>query len=543
MLYIFQHPVFKVSPYSLLFRGAKQPTYVKSRNIIPDNGRMGMASSEQSPLVQLVNISKQFPGVLAVDSVSLDIFPGEVHVVAGENGAGKSTVMKLLSQVERPTSGTVLLNGREVAFVNPQHAQRLGISMVYQEFALAPHLTVAQNIVLGRETTRFGAIDKRAEVEQARRLLQRVGLQIDPKRVVSTLSVAEQQLVEIAKALDVEARLVIMDEPTATLTEQEIARLFSVIRGLTAQDIAVFYISHRLDEIFQIADRVTVMRDGKVVSTLPLSDLDQQKLIRLMVGRDIQQLYPKSEPKIGPVMLRAERITRRGILHQCTFEVRAGEILGFAGLIGSGRTELARAVFGADPIDDGSIWLEGKRVSINSPVSAIGAGIGYLTEDRKRDGLAMTLDIAQNITLANLPTVASWIELRKEERIAIRARDRLKIRTSSVHRKVAVLSGGNQQKVIVARWLETKARVLFFDEPSRGIDVNAKSELFDIIGTLASEGRAIVLISSYLPELINMCDRLVVLHEGRIAGELQRSQFTEERIMALATGASEGVTL
>jgi len=502
-----------------------------------------MALSQLSPLVQLVNISKQFPGVLAVNKVSLEIFSGEVHVVAGENGAGKSTLMKLLSQVERPTSGTVLLNGREVPFVNPQHAQRLGISMVYQEFALAPHLTVAQNIVLGRESTRFGAINQRAEVEQARRLLQRVGLHIDPKRIVSTLSVAEQQMVEIAKALDVEAKLVIMDEPTATLTEREIVHLFAVIRGLTAQGIAVLYISHRLDEIFQIADRVTVMRDGKVVATLPRSEIDQQKLIRLMVGRDIQHLYPKPEPRIGPVVLRAEGITRRGMLHQCSFEVRAGEILGFAGLVGSGRTELARAVFGADPIDAGSIWLEGKRLSIHSPASAIAAGIGYLTEDRKRDGLAMALDIAQNITLTSLPTVASWIDLGKEERIALRARNRLKIRTPSIHRKVAVLSGGNQQKVIVARWLETRARVLFFDEPSRGIDVNAKAELFELIGTLASEGRAIVMISSYLPELINMCDRLLVMHEGRIAGELERNEFTEERIMALATGASEGETL
>jgi ribose transport system ATP-binding protein len=349
--------------------------------------------------------------------------------------------------------------------------------------------------------------------------------------------------VEIAKALDIEAKLVIMDEPTATLTGQEIADLFHVIRGLTAQGIGVIYISHRLDEIFQIADRVTVMRDGKVVTTLPRSDIDQQKLIRLMVGRDILQLYPKPESKIGPVVLRAEGITRRGTLHQCSFEVRSGEILGFAGLVGSGRTELARTVFGADPIDAGTIWLEGQRLSLDSPTSAIAAGIGYLTEDRKRDGLAMTLDIAQNITLTNLPTVASWIDLGKEERIALRARDRLNIRTPSVHRNVTLLSGGNQQKVIVARWLETQARVLFFDEPSRGIDVHAKAELFELIGALASEGRAIVMISSYLPELINMCDRMVVMREGRITGELQRSQFTEERIMALATGASEGETL
>ena len=502
-----------------------------------------MAVSPQLPLVELVNISKAFPGVLAVNNISLEIFPGEVHVVAGENGAGKSTLMKLLSQVERPTSGMVLLNGHEVPFVNPQHAQRLGISMVYQEFALAPHLTVAQNITLGRESARYGVINQRAEVEQTRQLLQRVGLHIDPKRLVSTLSVAEQQMVEIAKALDIAAKVVIMDEPTATLTGPEIAHLFSVIHGLTAQGIAVVYISHRLDEIFQIADRVTVMRDGKVVATLPRTEIDQQKLIRLMVGRDIQHLYPKPAPKIGPVVLRAEGITRRGILHHCSFEVRAGEILGFAGLVGSGRTELARAVFGADPMDEGTIWLEGQRVSINSPASAIAAGIGYLTEDRKRDGLAMTMDIVQNITLTNLPTTASWIDLGKEERIAVRARDRLRIRTPSLHRNVTVLSGGNQQKVIVARWLETQARVLFFDEPSRGIDVNAKAELFAIIGALASEGRAIVMISSYLPELINMCDRLVVMHEGQITGELQRSQFTEERIMALATGASEGGSL
>ena len=506
-------------------------------------GKMDMAPPQQRPLLQFINVSKRFPGVIAVDDVTLDIFAGEVHVIAGENGAGKSTLMKLLSQVERPTHGRVLLNGADVIFASPQHARSLGISMVYQEFALAPHLTVAQNITLGRESTRFGVIDRAAEVEQARSLLQRVGLSIDPRRLVSTLSVAQQQLVEIAKALDIEAKLVIMDEPTATLTGQEIADLFHVIRGLTAQGIGVIYISHRLDEIFQIADRVTVMRDGKVVTTLPRSDIDQQKLIRLMVGRDIQQLYPKPESKIGPVVLRAEGITRRGILHQCSFEVRSGEILGFAGLVGSGRTELARAVFGADPIDAGTIWLEGQRVSIRSPTSAIAAGIGYLTEDRKRDGLAMTLDIAQNITLTNLPTVASWIDLGKEERIALRARDRLNIRTPSVHRNVTVLSGGNQQKVIVARWLETQARVLFFDEPSRGIDVHAKAELFELIGALASEGRAIVMISSYLPELINMCDRLVVMREGRITGELQRSQFTEERIMALATGASEGETL
>lgn len=498
-----------------------------------------MSSPPQQPLIQLVDISKRFPGVLAVDDVNLDIYAGEVHVIAGENGAGKSTLMKLLSQVERPTQGKVLLNGHEVNVVNPQHARSLGISMVYQEFALAPHLTVAQNITLGRESTRFGVIDRGAEIEQTRRLLQRVGLSIDPKRMVSSLSVAQQQLVEIAKALDIEAKLVIMDEPTATLTGKEITDLFRVIRGLTAEGIGVVYISHRLDEIFQIADRVTVMRDGRVVATLPRNEIDEKKLIRLMVGRDITNLYPKPEPNIGAVLLRADGITRHNVLHDCTFEVHSGEILGFAGLMGSGRTELARAVAGADPIDAGQIWLDGKLLRLSSPADGIAAGIGYVTEDRKREGLVMTLDIAQNITLANLPTAGAFIDLAEEERIAARARERLNIRAQSVHQRVAVLSGGNQQKVVVARWLETRVRVLFFDEPSRGIDINAKAEMFDLIGQLAHDGRSIVLISSYLPELINMCDRIVVMHEGRIAGELQRDQFSEERILALATGARE----
>jgi ribose transport system ATP-binding protein len=495
---------------------------------------------DRHPLIQLIGISKQFPGVQAVDDVHLEIFAGEVHVIAGENGAGKSTLMKLLSQVERPSQGHITLNGQAVPFVSPHYARSLGISMVYQEFALAPHLTVAQNITLGREPSQLGVINQATEIAQARQLLQRVGLSIDPKRIASTLSVAEQQLVEIAKALDIDAKLVIMDEPTATLTGQEITDLFRVIRELTAKGIAVLYISHRLDEIFHIADRVTVMRDGRIVATLPRQEIDEMKLIRLMVGRDIVNLYPKPDVPIGGVVLRAENITRHNILHQCTFEVRAGEIVGMAGLIGSGRTELARAVFGADPIDEGTIWINGQRVVITSPASAIAAGIGYLTEDRKRDGLAMTMDIAQNITLVNLPTIFEVINLAQEERIALRQRDRLRIRTPSVHRKVAVLSGGNQQKVIVARWLETAARVLFFDEPSRGIDINAKAEMFDLIGKLVGEGRAIVMISSYLPDLINMCDRIVVMHEGHIAGEVQRHQFSEERILALATGATEG---
>ena len=499
-----------------------------------------MSSPEtKTPVVRFRNVSKEFPGVLAVDSVDLDILPGEIHVVAGENGAGKSTLMKLLSQVERPSGGEVEISGEPVEFHGPRYAQSLGVAMVYQEFALASHLSIAENLFMGREPGRFGFVNRRAESEEARGLLEHVGLRTDPDRMVSSLAVAEQQRLEIAKALAIDAKVVIMDEPTATLAEREIEDLFGVIRDLTSGGIAILYISHRLDEIFRIADRVTVMRDGKIVDTLPVGDLDEDKLVRLMVGRDIENLYPKTEVEIGDVVLRAEGITRANVLKDCSFEVRSGEILGFAGLVGAGRTELARAVFGADRIDSGTVELEGRELNIMNPQDAIEAGIGYLTEDRKSEGLALQLGVDQNITLAHLPTRFRFINLVEERRIARRRRDELNIRTPSIRRSVQVLSGGNQQKVVVAKWLEARARVLFFDEPARGIDVGAKAEMFGLIEDLAKEGRGIVIISSYLPELLNMCDRILVMHEGEVAGLIPRAEFSEERVMALATGIEE----
>lgn len=499
-----------------------------------------MSSSEtREPVVRLRNVSKYFPGVHAVDGVDLDILPGEVHVVAGENGAGKSTLMKLLSQVERPSGGEIYISGEPVEFHGPGYAQHLGVAMVYQEFALAPHLSVAENLFLGREPGKAGFVNRRAENEEARDLLRRVGLDINPARLVSSLTVAEQQRVEIAKALAIDARVVIMDEPTATLAEREIEGLFEVIRDLTSHGRAVLYISHRLDEIFQIADRVTVMRDGKIVDTLPVSELDEDKLVRLMVGREVRNLYPKPEVEIGDVLLRVSGISRGEKLRDCSFELRAGEILGFAGLVGAGRTELARAVFGADSIDAGTVELEGRKLRIRKPQDAIEAGIGYLTEDRKGSGLALQLGVDKNITLASLPASFGFINLKKEREIARRRRDELNIRTPSIRRKVQLLSGGNQQKVVVARWLETRAKVLFFDEPARGIDVGAKAEMFGLIGELAKEGRGIVLISSYLPELLNMCDRILVMHEGEVAGVIGREEFSEERVMALAAGIKE----
>lgn len=493
----------------------------------------------RGPVVRLRDLSKEFPGVLAVDGVDLEILPGEVHVVAGENGAGKSTLMKLLSQVERPSGGTVEISGEPVEYHGPGYAQRLGVAMVYQEFALAPDLSVAENLYLGREPGRFGLVNRAKEMEEAGGLLRRVGLAVSPSRLVAGLSVAEMQRVEIAKALAIDAKIVIMDEPTATLAEKEIEDLFGVIGALTDDGIAILYISHRLEEIFRIADRVTVMRDGGIVDTLPISELDEDKLVRLMVGREISNLYPKPEAQIGDVLLRASGITRGEELKDCSFEVRSGEILGFAGLVGAGRTELARAVFGADRLDGGSVELEGHALKIKKPQDAIEAGIGYLTEDRKGEGLALQLGVDKNITLANLPMTAGLLNLKEEGRIARKRRDELNIRTPSIRRRVQVLSGGNQQKVVVARWLETEARVLFFDEPTRGVDVGAKAELFELVGGLAEEGRAVVLISSNLPELLNMCDRILVMREGRVAGVLPREDFSEENVLALATGAKE----
>ena len=501
-----------------------------------------MSSEEagtREPVVRLQGVSKEFPGVKAVDSVDLEILPGEVHAVAGENGAGKSTLMKILSQVERPTEGEVKISGEPVAFRGPGYAQALGVAMVYQEFALAPHLSVAENLFLGREPVRAGFVNRRKEKERAVELLGRVGLEVDPGRLVSSLTVAEQQRVEIAKALAIEAKVLILDEPTATLAEKEIEGLFEVIQNLTSRGIAILYISHRLDEIFRIADRVTVMRDGKVVDTVPASELDEEKLVRLMVGREVGNLYPKPEAEIGDMVLRVSGISRGTVLQDCSFEVRSGEILGFAGLVGAGRTELARAVFGADPVDSGTVELEGREIKIKDPQAAIEAGIGYLTEDRKGEGLALQLGVAQNITLAHVPARAGFLDLGAELRTARRRRDELNIRTPSIRRRVQVLSGGNQQKVVVAKWLETRAKVLFFDEPARGIDVGAKAEMFGLIGDLAKEGRAIVLISSYLPELLNMCDRILVMREGRVAGTLSREEFSEELVIALATGAKE----
>lgn len=496
-------------------------------------------SERRPPAVALRGVNKRFPGVVAVADVDLEIRAGEVHVFAGENGAGKSTLMKLIAQVEAPTSGTIELHGQARPYVGPGAARELGISMVHQEFALAPDLSVAENLFVGREPGRLGWITRAEERKQARALLSRVGMGINPDRRVGRLSTAEQQRVELAKALAVDASVLILDEPTASLTERETRELFGIIRELTQQGIAVLYISHRLDEIFEIGDRVTVMRDGAVVATRPTSELDENELVGLMVGRDVENLYPRTHQDPGPVRLRVEGLHRGSAVRDVSFEVRAGEILGMAGLVGAGRTEVARTVFGAETPDAGTITLDGEVLRFRSPADAIEAGIGYLTESRKTDGLALQLGVDKNITMAKLPIRAGLIDLGAERRTAERERENLRIRVPWVGRAVQTLSGGNQQKVILARWLETGAEVLFFDEPGRGMDVGAKSEMFQEMDRLAAQGKAIVFISSYLPELLNMCDRILVMRGGRITGEVRREDFSEERVVALATGAKD----
>ncbi len=489
------------------------------------------------PAVVLSGLSKRFPGVVAVSDVDLRIAPGEVHVFAGENGAGKSTLMKLIAQVEAPTSGHVELAGVPAGHRGPAAARDLGVSMVHQEFALAPDLSVDENLFIGAEPGALGWVSRRRERRRAGELLRRVGLDVDPGTRVGRLSTAQQQRVELAKALAVDARVLILDEPTASLTERETAELFGIIGELTAEGIAVLYISHRLDEIFEIGDRVTVMRDGAVVATSAVGDLDEARLVELMVGRDVGNLYPRTRHPRGGPRLRVERLCRGETVRDVSFAVHAGEILGLAGLVGAGRSELARAVFGAEPADSGSVSLDGRPLRIRKPADAIAAGIGYLTESRKTDGLALQLGVDKNITLGGLPMWSGLIDLPAERRVAERYRDDLSIRVPWVGRPVELLSGGNQQKVVLARWLETGAEVLFFDEPGRGMDVGAKSEMFQQMDALASAGRSVVFISSYLPELLNMCDRILVMRAGRIAGEVSREDFSEQRVVALATGA------
>ncbi|SCK39892.1 ribose transport system ATP-binding protein [Variovorax sp. HW608] len=493
------------------------------------------------PIVQIRGLCKSFAGVRALDNAQFELLPGEVHALMGENGAGKSTLMKVLAGVYPKDAGEIVFDGQPVDIASPRAALALGIGIIHQELNLMNHLSAAQNIFIGREPRRgLGLfVDEAAMRRDAQAVFERINLRLDPDTPVGELTVARQQMVEIAKALTFHSRVLIMDEPTAALNDQEVADLFRVVRQLKAEGVAIVYISHRMDELQHIADRVTVMRDGQYIATRPMASTPMEALIAMMVGRQLAQMHADLPDTSGnPVVLEARGITRGDAVRDASFVLRRGEILGFAGLMGAGRTELARAVFGADPIDAGEVRVHGRKVSIRSPGDAVAHGIGYLSEDRKQLGLAVGLDVESNIALASMRKflrLGFFVDRAALEATGERYVRQLQIKTPSVHQPVRLLSGGNQQKIVVAKWLLRDCGVLFFDEPTRGIDVGAKAEIYRLLHALAEEGKAIVIISSELPEILRVCHRVLVMCEGRITGELAAHEATQEKIMHLAT--------
>ena len=492
------------------------------------------------PILRMRGICKRFPGVQTLQDAELEVLPGEVHVLLGENGAGKSTLMKVLCGQCVADSGVVTFAGQNIRPASPLAAELHGLVMIHQELNLVPGLTVAENVFLGHEPTRAGLIRSEKMRDGAQRLLARLHCDVNPDTLVANLSVAEQQLVEIACALRQEARLLVMDEPTAALSETEIRALFDVIRAICANDVPVIFISHRMKDIFAIGDRVTVMRDGRTVGTRDVTRTEVAELIHLMVGRTIAEQIPKREVAIGEEVLEVEGLARAGVLSPISLSVRSGEILGVAGLMGSGRTELARAIFGADRSDSGTVRVGGRTIPGRSPSASIAAGVGFITEDRKRQGLMLQRSVGENITLTSLDEIARLgiLDLGAERQWAQDLVERLCIRLASLDQDCNSLSGGNQQKVVLARWLAARCRVLLFDEPTRGIDVAAKAEIYELIGELVGQGVAVVLISSEMPELLGLADRVAVMHEGELQGVLQRAEATQERIMQLALGQS-----
>ena len=492
-----------------------------------------------APLVSMAGIDKSFPGVQALRNARFDLRAGEVHALMGENGAGKSTLMKILAGVYQRSAGAILLEGRPIEVPSPRAAQDHGIAAIHQELNLMPDLTAAENIFIGREPRRrFGFLDDRGLNAQARAIFAAMRLDLDPRTPVGGLTVAKQQMVEIAKALSFRSRVLIMDEPTAALNDAEVADLFAIIARLKADGVGIVYISHKMDELRRIADRVTVMRDGEHVATLPMAGTPMSHIIALMVGRELAEAgSPQAPERPGEPLLEVRNLSRGRAVRDVSFSVRRGEILGFAGLMGAGRTEVARAVFGADRRDAGEIRVAGRAIAVRSPRDAVRAGIGYLSEDRKHFGLATGMSVRDNVALASLARFAGRVGFLKEGAVRDAARrfiGQLCIRTPSDEQEVRLLSGGNQQKVVVAKWLLRDCPILFFDEPTRGIDVGAKAEVYRLMNALAAEGRAIVVISSELPEVLRLSHRIAVMCEGRLTGVLPAGA-TQDAVMRLAT--------
>jgi len=489
-------------------------------------------------IVELNHISKEFPGVKALDDVLFNLKQGEVHALLGENGAGKSTLMKILCGIYERDSGNFKVDGNEIGTLTPKIAQELGIAIIHQELNMCSHLTVAENMFLAREDIRFGLISQKTLNEKAKEVLQKLKIDIDPTTIVGKLPVSKQQMVEIAKALSINARILIMDEPTSALTDREIKELFRIIRELRSEGKGIVYISHRLEELKEITDRLTILRDGKFVITMNYADTSVTEIISYMVGREIKEKYPRVECEKGKKLLEIKQLNSGELVNDVSFDLYEGEIIGFAGLMGAGRTELVRALFGAEHIDSGEILLEGKKLLINSPSDAIRCGIVCVPEDRKKEGLCTELTIRENVGLANLDLICNKIGIvnsKKEEELTKRVVKELKIKTPSISQDVKNLSGGNQQKVVVGKWLVRKARVVIFDEPTRGIDVAAKVEIYNLMNKLKSEGIGVIFVSSELPEVLGMSDKIIVMCGGRITGQFGVKEATQDKILGFAT--------
>lgn len=507
-----------------------------------------MSEVQKEKILEMKDITVQFPGVLALDKVQIEAYRGEVHVLLGENGAGKSTIMKVLAGVNTVYEGTVILKGEEILCKSVLEQRQRGVSMIFQEMNLLLNLSVAENIFQGRHPlTKTGAVDWNKMYSEARRLLDSINCNISEKEMVSNLSVGQMQMVEIAKALSIDADIIIMDEPTSALTEKEVDALFNVIADLKKRGVAIMYISHRMEEIFKIGDRVTVFRDGKYITTKMIKDTNLDELISLMVGREMSQYYPKVEVEPGEVLLEVKGITRGKVLKGVSFYARRGEITTFYGLMGAGRTELVRAVFGADAFDSGEVYIAGEKVRIKSCENATKHKIALLTEDRKNQGLILDFDLNRNISMANLKkhcTIAGGFDLAKEKEDNIALCNKLTVKTPSIMQKAGNLSGGNQQKVVICKWLNADSEIVIFDEPTRGIDVGAKTEIYGIMNQLKEEGKAVVVVSSELTEAIGISDRMYVMHEGEVTGLLEKKDLegiTEEAVLKFATGIQKNV--
>ena len=492
---------------------------------------------EKKVVLSLRGITKTFPGVKALDNINLDFYEGEVHSICGENGAGKSTLMKILSGVYSLEEGEIYINGQKETIKNPLDALNKGQSIIFQEFNLVDALSIAENIYLGRVSNKQGSwVDWKNMNKKAHELMLRVGYDIDPTTLIKDLSVAEKQMVEIAKALSYNSRIIIMDEPSATLTANEVEKLIKIVNDLRADGVTVIYISHKLEEVMRISDRVSIMRDGKMISTYDIADVTTDKIVEEMVGRSVSQSYPQRPVSPGedaPIALEVKNLTRNGVFRDISFQLRKGEILGFAGLVGSGRTEIVRAIFGADKLDSGEIFINGEKVKIPTPKAAIAKGLALLTEDRKSQGLHLHMPLSKNVSSANLKAVVKgpFVSRKVEKDACNQYIDTLAIKTPSSEQKAVNLSGGNQQKVVLAKWMFANSDIIVLDEPTRGIDVGAKMEIYNLMNDMVAQGKSIIMISSELPELLAMSDRVVVIYEGNHKGTLVGDEITAENVM------------